>query len=63
MSNGTSEMIARSTSPRYAAYSDVSPESRPNSSTTPIRSCEPTDVLKLVMASTDLVTAVENPTQ
>jgi hypothetical protein len=63
MSKGTSEMTARSTSARYAANSEVSPELRPNSSITPIRSCEPTEERIAVMASTERVTAVEKPMQ
>jgi len=36
---------------------------RPNSSITPIRSCEPTEERIAVMASTERVTAVEKPMQ
>ncbi len=56
-------MIARSTAARWAVISDVSPELRPKSSMTEIRSWEPALVRMLVMRSTPRVTAVEKPMQ
>ncbi len=63
MSNGTSEMIARSTPDRYAETSDVSPLYRPNTSTMASRSCDPALVRSWWMKMTVRVMAVEKPMQ
>jgi hypothetical protein len=56
-------MRARSASAKYAETNTVSPELRPKSSTTAIRSCEPAGVRSEWMSSTLRVTAVEKPMQ
>ena len=45
-------MIARSTPAKYEASSDVSPQLRPNSSITAMRSCEPAELRNGLMMAT-----------